>query len=146
MCLNKLLSTTSALNCHSPHPHRKICLRQGQIASSLNWKNSDLSSRDSIATKETAMIVISRRRPLFHHENLCGFFRTAPPKLKNIYYKDTEKKDQMIVSHMACFCGTGVRIQQCNINIFCWTNKITIKTYDTNWTSITHVNKQNWYG
>ena len=47
------------------------------------------------------------------------FFRRAPPKLKNIYYKDTKEKDQMIISHMACFCRTGVKFEQCNINIFC---------------------------
>ena len=52
-------------------------------------------------------------------EELCGSFRRAPPKLKNIYYKDKKEKDQMIISHMACFCGTGVKFEQCNINIFC---------------------------
>ena len=49
----------------------------------------------------------------------------------------------MIISHMACFCRTGVKFEQCNIDIFCLTNKITIKTYDINRTLITHVDKQN---
>ena len=29
---------------------------------------------------------------------VCGSFRTALPKLKNIYYKDTKEKYQMISS------------------------------------------------
>ena len=44
---------------------------------------------------------------------------------------------------MACFCRTRVNFEQCNINIFCLTNKITIKTYDINGASVTHVHKQN---
>ena len=28
----------------------------------------------------------------------------------------------MIISHMACFCRTGVKSEQCNTNIFCLTN------------------------
>ena len=54
----------------------------------------------------------------------------ATPKLKNVYYKDTKEKYQMIVSHMACFCRTGVIFEECNLNIFCLTNKTTIKTCD----------------
>ena len=72
--------------------------------------------------------------------------RRALPKLKNIYCKDTKEEDQMIISHMPWFCRTAVKFEQCNINIFCLTNKSTIKTYHINVTSITHVDKQNWYG
>ena len=43
---------------------------------------------------------------------LCGSFRRAPPKIKNIYYQDTKEKDQKIFSHMACFCHTGVTFEQ----------------------------------
>ena len=39
-------------------------------------------------------------------------FPRAPPNLKNIYYKDTKGKDQRIISHMACFCRTGVKFEQ----------------------------------
>ena len=47
---------------------------------------------------------------------------------------------------MACFCRMEVKFEQYNINIFCLTNKIAIKTCDISGTSITHVDKQNWYG
>ena len=50
---------------------------------------------------------------------MCGSFRRAPPKIKNIYYQDTKEKDQKIFSHMAymaCFCHTGVTFEQ-NQNI-----------------------------
>ena len=28
-----------------------------------------------------------------------------------MYYKDTEEKDQMIISHVVCFCHTGVKFE-----------------------------------
>ena len=67
----------------------------------------------------------------------------------NIYYKVTKEKDHMIISHITCFCPTGLSLN--NINTFCLTkyilfNKITIKIYNINGTSITHADKQNWYG
>ena len=37
----------------------------------------------------------------------------------------------MILSHMACFCRTGVKFEHCN--------KINIEAYDINETSIIHV-------
>ena len=43
---------------------------------------------------------------------MCGSFRRAPPKMKNIYYQDTKEKDQKTFSHMACFCHTGVTFEQ----------------------------------
>ena len=43
---------------------------------------------------------------------LCGSFRRAPPKIKNIYYQDTKEKDQKIFPHMACFCHTGLTFEQ----------------------------------
>ena len=50
-------------------------------------------------------------------ELMYGSFRRAPPKLKIICYKDTKEKDQMIISHMGCFCRTEVKLEQCNNNI-----------------------------
>ena len=45
-----------------------------------------------------------------------SFCRVAPfvehLQKKNIYYQDTKEKDQKIFSHMACFCHTGVTIEQ----------------------------------
>ena len=41
----------------------------------------------------------------------------------------------MIISHMTCFCRTGIKFEQCN--------KINIKTYDIDGASVTHVDKQN---
>ena len=35
-----------------------------------------------------------------------------------MYYKDTEEKDQMIISHIVCFCHTAVKFEQCNIYIY----------------------------
>ena len=35
------------------------------------------------------------------------FLSLSTSKTKKIYYKDTKEKDQMIFSHMACFCHTG---------------------------------------
>ena len=45
-------------------------------------------------------------------DELCGYFRRAPPFLehlpkKKIYYKITKEKDQMTFSHMFFFGYTG---------------------------------------
>ena len=48
----------------------------------------------------------------------------------------------MIISHITCFCPTGLSFNNV-IYIYILFNKITIKTYDINGTSITHVDKQN---
>ena len=35
-----------------------------------------------------------------------------------MYYKDTERKYQMIISHIVCSCHTAVKFEQRNIYIY----------------------------
>ena len=42
---------------------------------------------------------------------LCGSFHGTPPKRKNVYYKVTKEKDQMIFLQMVFFVIQGVKFK-----------------------------------